>query len=61
MMAEELRHHLTEFDIVVHQEDCRLFASAVHDSRRYRTVAAGGVTSQGRGRNLAPSGSRGTA
>jgi hypothetical protein len=35
MMTEELGHHFAEFDIVVHDEDCRLFASAVHDSRRY--------------------------
>ena len=26
MMTEKLGHHLAELDIVVHQEDCRLFA-----------------------------------
>ena len=37
-MTEELRHHLAEFHIVIHQEDGWLFAIAIHECAPHRTV-----------------------
>jgi hypothetical protein len=58
MMTEELGHHLTQFDIVVYQQECGLFAGAIHEGGCHRAAATGGVTSHGRGRNFDPSASR---